>query len=96
MLELKAFTDCELWKGYVAQAAWFWFDASTKEKKLEVGLHRLLARCIYDELRARGLEEPDPALIYAHARRVFPPDDLHSRYEHDYYSLLDISPNSGR
>ena len=92
MLELKAFTDCELWKGYVAQAAWFWFDASTEEKKLEAGLHRLVARCVLEEIRARGLEEPDPARVYAHARRTFPPDDLHPRGEPGFRYLLDPSP----
>jgi len=95
MNELKSFPDWDLLKGYIAQAAWFWFDASTEEKKLEVGLHRLVARCIYDELRERGLEEPDSDLVYAHARRIFPPDDLYARNERDFRYLLDTSPTPG-
>jgi hypothetical protein len=92
MKELKSYSDRELIKGYIGQAAWFWFDASTEEKKLEVGLHRLVARCIYDEIQERGLEEPDFDSLYAYARRIFPPDDLYGRYERDYRFLLDISP----
>jgi hypothetical protein len=95
MKELKWYPDRELLKGYIAQAAWFWFDASTEAKKLEVALHRLVARCIYDEIQDRGLEEPDSDVVYAHARRIFPPDDLHGRNERDYRYLLDSSPNPG-
>jgi hypothetical protein len=95
MKELKAFDDRALLEGYVAQAAWFWFDASTEEKKLEVGFRRLVARCIYEELRDRGLKEPGPAELYAQARKVFPPDDLHAWNQSGYHSHLDISPSPG-
>jgi hypothetical protein len=92
VIELKAFPDRELLAGYLQEAVWFWFDASTLDKKLEVGLHRLVARCIFEEIRERGLDEPQPDRVYAHARRRFPPDDLHSRNRHDYWCQLDISP----
>jgi hypothetical protein len=76
MRELKTYDDCVLLEGYVAEAAWFWFDASTHEKRLEAGLHRIMARCILLEIRKRGLEEPDNDFVYQHARRTFPLDDL--------------------
>jgi hypothetical protein len=74
--DLKHFPDAELLNGYVAEAAWFWFAASTHEKSLEVGLHRVAAHCILHEIRQRGLPEPSSDLAYARARKVFPPDDL--------------------
>ena len=76
MNDLKCFPDVELLNGYVAEAAWFWFAASTHEMSLEAGLHRIAAHCILHEIRARGLEEPSNDLAYARARRVFPLDDL--------------------
>jgi hypothetical protein len=76
--DLKQFPDAELLSGYVAEAAWFWFDASTHEKSLEAGLHRIAAHCILREIRQRGLEEPDSDVAYARARQTFPPDDLTS------------------
>jgi hypothetical protein len=89
---LKPFADGELLDGYLAEAAWFWFDASTAEMKLAAGLHRLVALLLGDELRRRGLELPEPAAVYDQARRTFPPDDLrprrgrHSQYHFDNYS----------
>jgi hypothetical protein len=73
------FADAELLNGYVAEAAWFWFDASTHEKSLEAGLHRVAAQCILSEIRRRGLPEPGAELTHARARRTFPPDDLRWR-----------------
>jgi hypothetical protein len=95
MEELRRFSDDELLHGYLTEAAWFWFDASTGEKKLEVGLHRLAARCIYEEIRRRGLDEPSPQRLHAHARRLFPPDDFLARHVWDYPRLLDSSPGPG-
>jgi hypothetical protein len=77
--DLQPFADAELLSGYIAEAAWFWFDASTHEKSLEAGLHRVAARCILHEIRKRGLPEPAGELAYARARRMFPPDDLRRR-----------------
>src|SRR6266699_3816106 len=58
MRELKAYEDDVLLDGYLAEAVWFWFDASTVEKRLECGLHRVAARCILSEIRKRGLDVP--------------------------------------
>src|SRR5436305_1930145 len=69
--DLKRFPDAELIDGYVDEAAWFWFDASTHEKSLEAGLHRIAAHCILNEIRQRGLEEPSSELAYARARMLF-------------------------
>jgi hypothetical protein len=91
--EFKSFTNAELFVGYIGEAAWFWFDASTEVNRLGVGLHRLVARCIYDEIRRRGLAEPGSDLVYAHACRTFPPDDLRPRHHHDFQSHLDTSPS---
>jgi hypothetical protein len=91
--DLSAFGDGDLLDGYLAEAAWFWFNASTAEKRLETKLHRLVAHCLAEEVRRRGLPEPGPDAIYAHARRTFPPDDLHARYQSDHPSSLDIFPN---
>jgi hypothetical protein len=77
--ELKQFDDCDLVHGYVAEAAWFYFDASTAEGSFRANLHRLIARCVLEELRQRGLDEPDDYLIYERARKTFPPDDLKRR-----------------
>jgi len=74
--DLRQFPDSELIRGYMDEAAWFWFDASTHEKSLEAGLHRVAAHCILQEIRQRGLEEPGSDLTYARARRLFPLDDL--------------------
>ena len=76
MHDLKFFNDEELLTGYVIEAAWFWFDASTTEMSLEAGLHRVAAHCLRTELRQRGVIEPGGSHVYAHARRAFPPDDL--------------------
>ena len=76
MNELRPFNDADLLLEYVQQAAWFWFDASTHEMSLEANFHRLAARCLRAELRDRGIGEPVDEDIYAHARRLFPPDDL--------------------
>jgi hypothetical protein len=73
---LKTFADRELLSGYLQEAVWFWFDASTREKSLEAGFHRLAARCILEEIRRRGLEEPAAELIYRQARKCIPLDDL--------------------
>ena len=77
--ELEQFNDCDLVQGYVSEAAWFWFDASTVEMSFRANLHRLLARCILQEIRRRGLPEPDEDLVYERARKTFPPDDLKRR-----------------
>jgi hypothetical protein len=77
--EFTAFDECELVHGYVSEAAWFWFDASTVEMSLRANLHRLMARCILQEIRRRGLPEPDEGLVYERARKTFPPDDLKRR-----------------
>lgn len=76
MNELHPFNDSELLREYVNQAAWFWFDASTQEMSLEANFHRLAARCLLLEMSERGMEEPTDAEVVAHARRLFPPDDL--------------------
>ncbi len=95
MKELRRFSDGELLHGYLVEAAWFWFAASTEEKKLEAGLHRLMARCIYEELHRRGLDEPEADWVYGQARKAFPPDDLRPRNERGYRPLLGPSPNPG-
>jgi hypothetical protein len=77
--EFTAFDECELVHGYVSEAAWFWFDASTVEMSFRANLHRLMARCILQEIRRRGLHEPDEDLVYARALETFPPDDLKRR-----------------
>lgn len=74
--DLQPFDDEELLDGYVAEAAWFWFDPSTHEKSLEVGLHQVIALCLRDELHARGLMEPDDVAVFARAKAIFPADDL--------------------
>ena len=79
MRELKAYEDGVLLDGYLAEAVWFWFDASTVEKRLECGLHRVAARCILSEIRKRGLDVPDEDLVFQQARLTFPPDDLTQR-----------------
>ncbi len=79
MHEFTAFDECELVHGYVSEAAWFWFDASTVEMSFRANLHRLIARCILQEIRRRGLEEPDEDAVYRRARQTFPPDDLKRR-----------------
>ncbi len=76
MSDLHPFRDDQVLDGYVTEAAWFWFHASTLEMSLEVRLHRLLARCIGQEIARRGLLEPDAEEIYQQARRSFPLDDL--------------------
>jgi hypothetical protein len=77
--ELQQFNDCDLVHGYVAEAIWFHFDASTAEGSFRANLHRLIARCVLQELRQRGLHQPDDDLIYERARKTFPPDDLRPR-----------------
>jgi hypothetical protein len=77
--EFTAFDECELVHGYLGEAAWFWFDASTVEMSFRANLHRLLARCILQEIRRRGVPEPDEDLVYERARNTFPPDDLKGR-----------------
>jgi hypothetical protein len=77
--ELLQFTDHDLVRGYVNEAVWFWFDASTVEMSFQAGLHRLMAHCIRAELRRRGLDEPDDDWVYVAARKLFPPDDLRRR-----------------
>jgi hypothetical protein len=77
--EFTAFDECELVHGYVSEAAWFWFAASTVEGSFRANLHRLMARCILEEIRRRGLGEPDEDLVYEGARKTFPPDDLKRR-----------------
>src|SRR5262245_59516783 len=89
--DLRAFDDTEILDAFLAEAAWFWFDASTSEMKLEAGLHRLIALCLAEEVRRRGLAEPDPDQVYARARRAFPPDDLRPRRESDYRSFQNTS-----
>ena len=79
MRELKAYEDDVLLDGYLAEAVWFWFDASTVEKRLECGLHCVAARCILSEIRKRGLDVPDEDLVFQQARLTFPPDDLTQR-----------------
>ncbi len=79
MQELLQFTDHDLVRGYVNEAVWFWFDASTVEMSFQAGLHRLMAHCIRAEIRRRGLDEPDGDWVYTLARRLFPPDDLRWR-----------------
>jgi hypothetical protein len=74
--EFQPFDDGELLHAYLNQAVWHWFDASTFEMRLKANFHRLAARCILDELRERGLEEPAEELVFARARTLFPPDDL--------------------
>jgi hypothetical protein len=74
--ELQQFNDCQLIDEYVREATWFWFDASTVAMSLHANLHRLIARCLLEEIRQRGLDEPDRFLVYERARRAFPPDDL--------------------
>ena len=76
MIDLKVFDDVQLLQSYVAEAAWFWFDPSTHEKSLEVGLHRVAAHYLLKEVRRRGLDEPAADDVYRHARRTFPLDDL--------------------
>jgi hypothetical protein len=93
--EFKPFDDRALLEGYVAEATWFWFDASTVEKSFEVGLHRLAATCIREEIHRRGLTEPEAALVYRRARRVFPPDDLRSWKERDPGHGLAAFPGPG-
>jgi hypothetical protein len=77
--ELEQFNDCDLVQGYVSEAAWFWFDASTVKGSFLANVHRLVARCLLEEIRQRGLEEPNQDLLYKQARRIFPPDDLKRR-----------------
>jgi hypothetical protein len=77
--ELQHFNDCELIDGYVSEAAWFWFDASTVAGSFQANLHRLIARCLLEEIRQRGLDEPDEERVHERARRAFPPDDLRRR-----------------
>jgi hypothetical protein len=77
--ELQQFNDCDLIEGYLAEAVWFWFDASTVPMSLHANLHRLLARCLLEEIRQRGLDAPDEGFVYQQARRKFPPDDLKRR-----------------
>jgi hypothetical protein len=93
--DLKIYTDGELLEGYKAEAAWFWFDASTAEKKLEAGLHRLVALFLRAEVRERGLEVPSAEELYARARRKFPPDDLRPRRGRRPRPRLDNSPPPG-
>jgi hypothetical protein len=77
--DLTTFDNAELLQAYEDEAIWFWFAASTAEKSLEAGLHRLAARCILYEIRRRGVPEPDADLVYARARRTIPLDDLRRR-----------------
>ena len=76
MNELRPFSDYDLVLEYVNQAAWFWFDASTREMSLEANFHRLAARCLHSELQSRDIEEPSDEEIFEHARTLFPLDDL--------------------
>src|SRR5262245_30341644 len=76
MEDLKVYDDAEVLESYLTEAAWFWFEASTLEKSLEAGLHRAAAVGILQEIRRRGLPEPERELAYGTARRAFPPDDL--------------------
>ncbi len=81
MHEFEPFGDRELLAGYLEEAAWFWFAASTLEKSLEARWHRLAARCILEEVRRRGLAEPSAASVFAHARRRFPRDDFYWQWK---------------
>lgn len=76
MNELKSLDDFELVQEYVNQAVWNWFDASTDEMGIAAGFHRLAARCLLLELRERGIDEPTEDMIFHHARKMIPRDDL--------------------
>jgi hypothetical protein len=77
--EFMHFESQELLDGYLGEAAWFWFDASTHEKSFEAGLHQVIALCLEKELHSRGLDTPSDAVVFARARTLFPPDDLRAQ-----------------
>jgi hypothetical protein len=95
MREFEAFGDGDLLAGYVHEASWFWFTASTLEMSFAAGWHRLLARCLLDEIRRRGLPEPSAAWVFEYARRRFPRDDFYWQWDPDQGYAFAPTPAPG-